>query len=322
MRALPGSSDRTFAASRCISGHARSPSTTPSCTSSRGSRAGDRRRRCGRARRSSSLHGGPGFDQGYLRPGLRALADAHRSYSSTCADRAAPPRCRSSPARSSRWPTTSLRSAPPGHQATADLRPLRRRLRGPAARAAPSGLAGGLILCHTAARSLAALTRPAAGSRRAGRPRGRRCRGSTLRRRHVLRGPGKRSDASCSRSTQHPATRTSPPRLMALSTLNADIAAHFFQRLAPRLRRAPTPRRNHRPDASIIGRHDWVCPPAAGRALAKGIPGARLVESRRRALRLLGDPALFLRAVHEHLARSGAGVATEEPQAPDSRRAA
>lgn len=32
------------------------------------------------------------------------------------------------------------------------------------------------------------------------------------------------------------------------------------------------------PTLVVGGRHDWVCPPAASRALASGIPAARLVE--------------------------------------------
>ncbi len=53
------------------------------------------------------LHGGPGFDQGYLRPGLRALAsDAQLVF----VDLRGQGRSAAAPldrARSSRWPTTS-----------------------------------------------------------------------------------------------------------------------------------------------------------------------------------------------------------------------
>ena len=58
------------------------------------------------------LHGGPGFDQGYLRPGLRALADdAQLVFVDLRGQGRSAPRP-SSRARSSRWPTTSPPSAP------------------------------------------------------------------------------------------------------------------------------------------------------------------------------------------------------------------
>lgn len=77
------------------------------------------------------------------------------------------------------------------------------------------------------------------------------------------------------------------------------------------------------PTLVIVGRHDWVCPPAAGRAIADAIPGARLVQLPDAGhFGFWETPAPFLRAVHEHLARVGAGAATHATKPPDSRRAA
>jgi len=32
------------------------------------------------------------------------------------------------------------------------------------------------------------------------------------------------------------------------------------------------------PTLVIVGAHDWACPPAGGRAIARGIRGAKLIE--------------------------------------------
>ena len=60
------------------------------------------------------------------------------------------------------------------------------------------------------------------------------------------------------------------------------------------------------PDASsllvLVGRHDSVCAPAAGRALAAGIPGAQ-VERPPGTFRLFEAPEPFLEAVRAYLAR-------------------
>ena len=68
-----------------------------------------------------------------------------------------------------------------------------------------------------------------------------------------------------------------PERVMALSSLNRELAAYFFARLAPAYDVRDRLGEIAVPTLVISGRHDWVCSPAAGRALADGIPGARLV---------------------------------------------
>ena len=94
-----------------------------------------------------------------------------------------------------------------------------------------------------------------------------------------------------------------PGPLMELTTLNTDIAGHFFQRLAPDYDLRPWLDGITVPTLVVVGRHDWVCPPAAGRALFDAIPGAQLVELDTGHFGFSETPAPFLRAVREHLAR-------------------
>jgi proline iminopeptidase len=57
----------------------------------------------------------------------------------------------------------------------------------------------------------------------------------------------------------------------------------------------------------IAGRHDWVCPPAAGRALAAGIPGALFVELPDAGhFGFSETPEPFLHVVRAHLERVAA----------------
>ena len=94
-----------------------------------------------------------------------------------------------------------------------------------------------------------------------------------------------------------------PAALIALSTMNPEIAAHFFRQLARSYEVRPRLAAITAPTLVIVGRHDWVCPPAGGRAIAAGIPGARLVELPDAGhFGFSETPAPFLRAVQEHLA--------------------
>ena len=98
-----------------------------------------------------ALHGGPGFDQGYLRPGLAALADRRAGRVRRPA-RAGPlgtgARRRVHARADGRRRRRALRRA--RARAADGARPLRRRVRGAAPRAAPPDVPAGLILCHTA----------------------------------------------------------------------------------------------------------------------------------------------------------------------------
>ena len=104
-----------------------------------------------------------------------------------------------------------------------------------------------------------------------------------------------------------------PGRLMALSSMNTDIAAHFFTKLAPRYDLRPRLAGIDVPTQVIVGRHDWVCPPAGGRAIAAAIPAAQLVELPDAGhFGFSESPQPFLTAVRAHLAR----VRSRHPASP------
>jgi proline iminopeptidase len=69
-----------------------------------------------------------------------------------------------------------------------------------------------------------------------------------------------------------------PGRLLSLSILSVEVMQHFVAKLAPTYDLRGALGRIAAPTLVVSGRHDWVCSPAASRALARGIPGARLVE--------------------------------------------
>ncbi|MEU4235468.1 alpha/beta hydrolase [Nonomuraea sp. NPDC026600] len=69
-----------------------------------------------------------------------------------------------------------------------------------------------------------------------------------------------------------------PQRIMRLSDVSLDVAAYFFRTLAPTYDLRPRLPEISVPTLAIVGRYDWVCPPAAARLLAAQIPGAHLVE--------------------------------------------
>lgn len=69
-----------------------------------------------------------------------------------------------------------------------------------------------------------------------------------------------------------------PGHLLALSGFADDVASYFFGVLAPHYDLRPHLRRIAVPTLVIVGGYDWVCPPVSGRALAAGIPDARLVQ--------------------------------------------
>jgi proline iminopeptidase len=67
-----------------------------------------------------------------------------------------------------------------------------------------------------------------------------------------------------------------PARLFPLSPLNPEIARHFFAELAPAYDLRPRLGEVTVPTLVVSGEHDWVCPPAAARTLAAGLPHATL----------------------------------------------
>jgi proline iminopeptidase len=68
-----------------------------------------------------------------------------------------------------------------------------------------------------------------------------------------------------------------PRRLLALSQLNGEVAAHFFGELAASYDVRRRLRDIHVPALVVVGAWDWVCPPAQSRALTAGLPHAELL---------------------------------------------
>ncbi|MCU7727508.1 alpha/beta hydrolase [Actinoplanes sp. KI2] len=225
------------------------------------------------------LHGGPGFDQGYLRPGLGALSAYAQLIFIDLRGQG----------RSGRPPVETctlermaddvaglcdgLGIARPvvfGHSGGGFVA-LHLALRHP-------GVAGGLILCDTTATlrpltdddpppSLAERTSPETAAL-AARMFGGDFSAGTMRAfaEHVApayAGPG-HMDV--------------PGRLFPLSSFAGEVAQHFFGTLAPDYDLRPGLARIGVPTLVVVGRYDWVCPPAGSRVLAAGIPDAELVE--------------------------------------------
>ncbi|GJG97631.1 alpha/beta fold hydrolase [Cupriavidus pauculus] len=69
-----------------------------------------------------------------------------------------------------------------------------------------------------------------------------------------------------------------PPRLTALSIASVDMMRHFMTVVAPAYDLRPRLGEIDVPTLVLVGRHDWVCPPRASRAIARGVAGAVLVE--------------------------------------------
>jgi proline iminopeptidase len=210
-----------------------------------------------------ALHGGPGFDHGYLRPGLDPLAaDAQVVYVDLRGQ-----------GRSGRPPLASCtleqmaddvaglcrllgidRPVVLGHSAGGFVA-LHLAVRHP-------DLAGGLVLCHTAP-TLAPLPddNPPPGLADPAGPEAEAVAGRLV--------------WPCYAAPSHPEV---PERLFALSQFQPEVASYFFGTLAPAYDLRPRLGEIAVPTLVTVGRWDWVCPPAAGRAIADRIPDAKLVE--------------------------------------------
>jgi proline iminopeptidase len=67
-------------------------------------------------------------------------------------------------------------------------------------------------------------------------------------------------------------------RLLGLSQINIEMMHHFMTAVAPSYDLRPVLSDIVAPTLVMVGKHDWVCPPRASRAIANGIAGAALVE--------------------------------------------
>ena len=260
------------------------------------------------------LHGGPGFDQGYLRPGLRPLADEAQLVFVDLRGQG----------RSARPPVESCTL----EQMADDVAALcdRLNIKHPVVFGHSAGgfvalhlalrhpeLPCGLIVCDSAP-TLAPLPDddpPAGLAERAGED--------------AVAVAQRLFGGDFSPETQDafgrlvvpyyaaPSHIDVPGRLMALSSLNPDVATHFFSQLAPRYDLRPRLGEITLPTLVIVGRHDWICPPAASRAIADAIRGAQLVELPDAGhFGFSETPEPFLRALRAHIARTStlAGAAT------------
>jgi proline iminopeptidase len=69
-----------------------------------------------------------------------------------------------------------------------------------------------------------------------------------------------------------------PGLILPLSGFARDVAEHFFGVLAHAYDLRPRLAEISAPTLVVVGSYDWVCPPVASRALAAGIYGASFVE--------------------------------------------
>jgi proline iminopeptidase len=91
-------------------------------------------------------------------------------------------------------------------------------------------------------------------------------------------------------------------RLLGLTSMNIEMMSHFMNLIAPSYDLRAELDRIIAPAVVIVGKHDWVCPPKAARAIARGIPNARLVEFEgSRHFTFSEEPELFLETVRAFL---------------------
>ncbi|WP_158647489.1 alpha/beta fold hydrolase [Actinoplanes sp. ATCC 53533] len=251
------------------------------------------------------LHGGPGFDQGYLRPGLSPLS----AYAQLVfVDLRGQGRSGRPPVRTCTLERMAddvaglcdrLGIAEPvvfGHSGGGFVA-LHLALRHP-------GLARALILCATGA-ALRPLTDDDP-------PPGLAERASPEAAAVAARMFGGDFSAETMRAFTEqiapayaaPRHRDLPGRLFSLSGFAGEVAQHFFGTLAADYDLRPRLRQIGVPALVTYGRHDWVSPPAASRIMAAGLPDAELVEFPESGhFAFAEEPAAFQAAVGTFLTR-------------------
>jgi proline iminopeptidase len=254
------------------------------------------------------LHGGPGFDQGYLRPGLAGLStDAQLVF----------PDLRGQ-GRSGRPPVESCtleqmaddvaelcgqlgidRPVLLGHSAGGFVA-LHLAVRHP-------GLPAGLVLTNTAA-TLAPVPDddppPGLGERASADAVeiARRLFGGDFSPTTV-----EQFGRSVAPFYAAPAHVDVPGTLFPLSGFAAEVAQHFFAVLAPLYDLRPRLPEITVPALVVTGAYDWVCPPVAGRTIAAGLADADYIEVRGAGhFPFAEEPEAFQGAVRGLLARVAA----------------
>jgi proline iminopeptidase len=66
--------------------------------------------------------------------------------------------------------------------------------------------------------------------------------------------------------------------LLSLTSVDIEMMKHFMANIAPDYDLVDKLSGIAAPTLVMVGGYDWVCPPRASRAIARGIPGAKLVE--------------------------------------------
>jgi proline iminopeptidase len=90
-------------------------------------------------------------------------------------------------------------------------------------------------------------------------------------------------------------------RVLKASSFTIEMMQHFMSTIAPSYDLRPSLERITAPTLVMVGRYDWVCPPRASRAIARGIPGAQLVEFDNAGHMVFSEePAQFLDAKNLH----------------------
>ncbi len=95
-----------------------------------------------------------------------------------------------------------------------------------------------------------------------------------------------------------------PGRLLTLSGYVSDVAQHFFRVLAAEYDLRPRLEEITSPALVVVGGCDWICPPAASRVLAEGLPDAQLIELPESGhFPFSEEPGIFYDAVHRFVER-------------------
>ncbi len=91
--------------------------------------------------------------------------------------------------------------------------------------------------------------------------------------------------------------------VLKASGFTVEMLRHFTSTIAPSYDLRASLERITAPTLVMVGRYDWVCPPRASRAIARGIPGAQLVEFENAGhLVFSEEPAQFLNEMTRFLA--------------------